>query len=170
MLLQEVKVMNRRDFGLFAAGVAIAVACPANGADNLQLWVDGDIRAKGGIGIGDSELSALAQQSFETSTVWTEGVRRFSGPPLHLLLEKLGAGPGNLRLTAVNNYSVDVSRNLLTPDSPIIANRIDGMVFDRRSKGPFWVMFPFDQIQEFQTETVFAACVWQLSRITVLED
>lgn len=162
--------MNRRDFGLFAAGLATVAACPASSADNLPLWVDGDIRNKGGFGIGDSELSALAQQSFETSTVWTEGVRRFSGPPLHLLLEKLGAGPGNLRLTAINNYSVEVSRNLLTPESPIVANRIDGMVFDRRSKGPFWVMFPFDHRQEFQTETVYAACVWQLSRITVLED
>lgn len=158
--------MNQRGFGLFLAAVAVTVACPAKGADNLPPWVDRDIRNKGGI--GDSVPAALDHLSFETSTVWTEGFRRFSGPSLRFLFEKLGAGAGSLRLMVTNNCSVEVSRSLLTTELPIAANRIDGMVFDRCSKDPFRVIFTFDQAQELH-ETNYAARVWQLSWKTGLK-
>jgi hypothetical protein len=164
-----VDFMKRRDFALFVATVAAGLARPALGTEQPPLWVDGDIRDAGGVALHDADLSALEQRSFETSTVWTQGTDRFSGPSLQLLLQHLGAGPGNLRLTAVNNYSVEVDRSLLTADAPIVANRINDLAFDRRSKGPFWVMFPFDQAPEFRNPTIYAACVWQLSGITVLK-
>ncbi len=160
--------MKRREFALFAAAVAAGMARPAFGTDQPPLWVDGDIRDTAGVGLHDADLSALEQQSFETSTTWNESVQRFSGPPLQLLLEQLGAGPGNLRLSAINDYSVEVDRSLLTADAPIIANRINDKAFGRREKGPFWVMFPFNQKPEFQRPIIYAACVWQLSKITVL--
>lgn len=161
--------MNRRDFAASVTALAAVMTSPALGATIYPLRVDGDIRDLGGVGLGDADLLDLEQISFETSTVWTVGVQRFSGPSLLLLLEKLGAGPGNVRLTGINDYSVEVSRSLLTAHAPILANRINGMVFDRRAKGPFWVMFPFDQSEDFQTETIASACVWQLSQITVLK-
>lgn len=161
--------MNRRAFALFSAAIATGLASPLRGAAEPLLRVDGDIRDFGGVSPDDADLLAFEQINFATSTVWTVGTPRFSGPSLQMLLEKLGAGPGNLRMTAINDYSIEVTRNLLAPDAPIIANRIDDKAFDRREKGPFWVMFPFDQSSAFQNETTYAACVWQLSRITVLK-
>lgn len=163
------KTMNRRNFVLMISGLTAGLATQALGSADMLLRVDGDIRGAGGVSFTDADLLKFKQKSFATSTVWTEGVHQFSGPSLQLLLDKLGAGPGNLRLTAVNDYSVEVNRSLVTADAPIIANRIDNKIFDRRAKGPLWVMFPFDALPDLQNEAVFAACAWQLSRITVLK-
>jgi hypothetical protein len=84
------------------------------------------------------------------------------------VLDRVGARPGDLRFSAINDYSVAVNRELVTQDAPIIANRIDGKPFGRREKGPFWIIFPYDLSADYQTEMVYAASVWQLNRITVL--
>ena len=157
--------MHRRDFGLFTAALVASLAQPALGSNIDHLKIDGDILDSRGVWLDDRDLLEFEQTSFETSTLWTEGVRRFSGPPLQLLLEELGAGPGDVRLTAVNNYSVAVKRSLLTAKAPIVANRIDDKPFNRREKGPLWVMVPFDQSVDFQNEVIYQACVWQLSQI-----
>lgn len=162
--------MNRRSFAMLIAGLAAGRAAPALASSDPLLWIDGDIRDTGGLSFSDADLMTFEQRSFETSTVWTEGIRRFSGPSLKLFLDRLGAGPGNLRLTAINDYSTEVSRSLLTAHAPIIANRIDNMTFDRRAKGPLWVMFPFDRSPDLRSEIVYAACAWQLTQITVLKE
>ena len=58
----------------------------------------------------------------------------------------------------------------ITESTPILANRIDGESFSVRQKGPLWVIFPFDQNPEFQSEEIFALSVWQVKRIDVLTD
>ncbi|MGV8954874.1 MAG: oxidoreductase, partial [Cypionkella sp.] len=104
----------------------------------------------------------------ETHTVWTEGLSQFSGPSLATLLDRVGAGDGNLQLSALNDYSVEVLRSMIGETAPIIANRMNGKEFSRRDKGPLWVVFPYDSSDDFRTENTYIASVWQLSRITVL--
>jgi hypothetical protein len=115
-------------------------------------------------------LLALPQTHFETTTQWTPGSGRFSGPILDDLLRYYEAGPGHLRLTAIDGYIVTVYRNLITREAPIIANRINDQPFDRRNKGPLWVVFPYDRAVKFRSETIFSASVWQLVQITVLAE
>lgn len=159
--------MKKRDFIFGAAASAVGLGCKAQAGLDLLL-LDGDVNSGTPVGLTDADLLALPQKEFETRTQWTNGLRRFSGPLLVDLLHRYSAGPGELQLTATNAYSVTVSRDLVTAQGPIIANRIDGEPFSLREKGPLWLVYNYDQGPAFRTEVVFAASVWQLRQITVL--
>ena len=73
-----------------------------------------------------------------------------------------------MTFVGANDYKVDISPALIDDTYPIIANRIDGMPFSLREKGPLWIMYPFDKRKEYQTEPVYGAAVWQLVEIRVL--
>jgi hypothetical protein len=163
--------MLRRTFLTTSGAVAVggfgATALLGNAPDIL-LTVSGDVAGGSPKEYSDADLSALPQVSFTTSTMWTDGDRTFSGPTLLSLLDDVGAGPGPLRLTAVNNYAVTMPRDAIEPDAPIIATRIDGEPFNRRQNGPLWVVFPYDSDIRFQSEEVYAFSIWQLIQIEIL--
>tara|TARA_R110000787_G_scaffold33079_7_gene86911 strand:+ start:3826 stop:4311 length:486 start_codon:yes stop_codon:yes gene_type:complete len=159
--------MYRREFFLATAALPVFLGKAALAAES-NLVLDGDLNGGAPVSLSDDSLLSLPQTHIDTSTQWTKGFHRFSGPLLADLLSRYSAGPGDLRLAAINSYSVTVNRNLITQDAPIIANRMDGKPFSRRKKGPLWVIFPYDKSAKYQGELVFAASVWQLSQITVL--
>lgn len=159
--------MHRRNFILGVGASSVGLAYRAS-ASEILLILDGDVNAGRSVSLGDADLLARSQTEFETTTPWTSGLKRFSGPLLSDLLDHYGAGPGDVLLTAANDYRITVERELFTSDAPIVANRINGQPFGRRDLGPLWVVFPYDQARHYRDEHVFAASVWQLSRITVL--
>ncbi|AVW91352.1 MULTISPECIES: oxidoreductase [Roseobacteraceae] len=119
--------------------------------------------------ITDDMLLQLEQQSFQTSSLWTEGSPSYSGPSLTSVLSMVGIHEQNsMTFVGANDYKVDISPALIDDTYPIIANRIDGMPFSLREKGPLWIMYPFDKRKEYQTEPVYGAAVWQLVEIRVL--
>lgn len=115
----------------------------------------------------DETLSTLPQISFATTTLWTEGSMEFSGPSLQSVLEAahVPATTSTVRLTALNDYSVTIDRQLIEATAPIVANRINGAPFSVREKGPLWLMFPFDLDIRFRSESYYALSIWQLSLI-----
>lgn len=161
--------MYRRDFCLGTTTASLVVAVPA-WADGVRLVIDGDLAESGPLALSDADLSVFPPTNIETTTTWTDGLIRFSGPLLSDVLAHYGAGSGDLELGAINNYRVVVDRDLITGSAPIIANRRDGQPFSVRTKGLFWVIFPYDSSPDFQTELAYAASVWQLASITILKD
>lgn len=162
--------MLRRKF-IQLAGLSTLVTATAGQvrADDTRLVVDGqgtgaDLRA-----FTDADLMALPQVTFSTSTIWTNTVAQFSGPSLATVLDAAGARDGQLRMTAINDYKVDMPRARVEPSAPIIANRIDGAPFGIRDKGPLWLIFPFDADARFQTEEVYSFSIWQLTQIQILK-
>jgi hypothetical protein len=135
-------------------------------AQDILLTIDGNIEGDAR-GFSDADLQALPQVEFETSTIWTEGTQRFSGPTVASLLEAVGAGEGNLTLMAINDYIVEMPRDVVEASAPIIATRIDGEPFSRRDKGPLWLVFPYDSDARFRAESLYAYSVWQLVGITI---
>ncbi|MEM8631905.1 MAG: oxidoreductase [Pseudomonadota bacterium] len=115
------------------------------------------------------DLDAMDQVAFTTTTIWTDGASEFSGVPLFVLLEALDVDGQTLKLSALNDYSVEMPLAELDPDAPILATRIDGETMSIREKGPFWVMYPFDKSAEYQTETNFARSVWQLKSLAIID-
>lgn len=118
----------------------------------------------------DAELMALPQQSFETETIWTEGVVTFSGPSLKAVIAQAAMSPGDVELYAINDYNVVLPAGKIEDGAPIIANRINGAPFSVRDKGPLWIVFPYDGESRYNTEEYFALSVWQLNRLNVLSE
>ena len=112
------------------------------------------------------DLAALPRITFSTSTIWTEGVKEFSGVPMKALLEASGITSGTVRAVAINDYMVEIPVEALEDDAPIIVDMIDGKEFSRREKGPLWILYPFDQSVSYRTEENFGRSVWQLVRLT----
>lgn len=115
-------------------------------------------------------LAGMARHRVATSTIWTDGTHVFEGPSLHDLLTQAGILEGTVRLTALNSYSVDIPVSEVSATAPIIADRIDGQPFSVRDNGPLWLIYPYDDGPEFQTEVVYARSIWQLSAIALLPE
>lgn len=112
------------------------------------------------------DLAALPRVSFKTSTIWTEGVKEFSGVPLKSILTASGITEGSVRAVAVNDYLVEIPVGDLEDNYPIIADQIDGKSFSRREKGPIWVVFPYDKAASYRTEENFGRSIWQLVKLS----
>jgi len=112
------------------------------------------------------DLAAMPRITFSTGTIWTEGVKEFSGVSMKALLAASGITSGNVRAVAINDYMVEIPVEALEDDAPIIADLIDGKEFPRREKGPLWILYPFDQSASYRTEENFGRSVWQLVRLT----
>jgi hypothetical protein len=163
--------MQRRNFLQMSALGPLASLLPSESlASTTLLTVSGDVAGQSPYTFDDQDLSALEQVEFSTTTIWTPGPQKFSGPSLKTLLETVGAGPGPLSLQAVNDYSVILSQDMIEENAPIIANRINDRTFSVREKGPLWLVFPYDRRIDYQQEEVYAVSVWQLTQITVFRD
>lgn len=114
-------------------------------------------------------LRALPQETFETSTIWTQGTHKFTGVPLSVLLDQIepkGAElPPNVQATAANDYSVVIPTPQQGDLYPVIAYEMDDALMTLRGKGPLWVVYPFDASKEYQTETIYSRSIWQLEKI-----
>ena len=115
------------------------------------------------------ELDAMEQVEFSTTTIWTEGAAVYSGVPVLHLLKAIGTRGRTLRMSALNDYSVEMPVADLDESAPIIATRVDGETLTVRDKGPFWIIYPFDSDPEYRTEKNYARSVWQLKTITLPE-
>lgn len=148
------------------AGLGSARAAP----DRALLTVGGSIRRPNGESIAAFDLArleALPQHRIQTSTPWHAGKPTFSGPLLRDILEAAGAQGQTLRMTALNDYRVDLPADDAERFDVIVARLIDGRAMSVREKGPLFVMYPFDKHPELRNTVYFSRCIWQLRRIEV---
>lgn len=115
------------------------------------------------------QLRALPTVRFSTSTIWTEGDHDFAGVPLRVLLETVGGDGALLKVSAINDYTVEIPTSDLGEDYPIIAYEMDGGEMSVRNKGPLWVVFPYDLSPNYRTEVIYSQSIWQLVSINVTE-
>ncbi|GHC50621.1 oxidoreductase [Gemmobacter tilapiae] len=137
----------------------------------MVLTVTGLIGATNGEGAATFDLAmleALDRKTFATTTIWTEGQQVLSGVPLVELLAHLKIKGRTLKVTAVNDYSIEVPISDAVQGGPILAYLNNGQRMTLRDKGPLWLVYPYDQNPAYQSETIYARSVWQLDRIEVL--
>ena len=167
-------VVSAAPFVLLGTTIASAQErAPSAISGQVLLTINGDIAKmdQGNTAIFDQALlDKLPQEEFATSTIWTQDVKIFSGPTLQGLLDYVGAGAGDIRARALNDYAIDIPRTEVLQNTPIIATRIDGMPFSVREKGPLWIVFPYDREPRFRSELIYALSVWQLAALTISQE
>lgn len=148
----------------FLAGPVFGECAPDAGT-GLSLVKGGDEVAS----LTLEDLDRLPQQSFQTTTQWTEGTVEFSGPALADVLAHLevSAAETPVRLVAANRYSVEMPAEIVTESTPIVATRRNGCPFGVRDLGPLWVVFPYDSDKKYRTEQIYSLSIWQLMAIEV---
>ncbi len=114
-------------------------------------------------------FEAMESESFETTTIWTEGTQAFTGVALSTFLEEFGVTDGTLKATAINDYAVEIPVSDAVEGGPIIAYLRNGETMSVRDKGPLWIVYPFASKPEYQTEVIYSRSIWQLDRIEVIK-
>lgn len=140
-------------------------------AGEIVLTVSGDIKVTytdGSVAFDMAMLEELGTTTFETTTIWTEGLQTFVGVELQSLLKALGVDSGTLRASVANDYAVEIPVSDAVESGPIIAFCRNGTKMSLREKGPLWIVYPFDNNTEYQSELIYSRSIWQLDRIEVL--
>ncbi len=166
-----------RRIGRMIAGIALGVTfwgpAPAETFNPpkgpIVLTVQGQIaahNAQDGLALDADQLAALPQHSFSTSTVWTEGTSVFSGVLLKDFIAAVGAHGTVVTLTALNDYQINIPMAEMADDGPLLALEQDGKPLTARTKGPIWLIYPFDDNPAYRTEETYSRAIWQLDKIS----
>lgn len=153
----------------FIAGAAQAAGLAAPTGE-VVLTVTGKIattNAGAGATYDMAMLEALPGRATVTETPWTKGTVKFEGPLGAALLDQVGASGETLKITALNDYVVEVPAEDFRKWPVILATRKDGKAMPVRDKGPIFVIYPFDLDRSLYNEKIFSRSAWQVKSIEV---
>jgi len=107
--------------------------------------------------------------NFTTETAWNDAPVSFDGVLLGRLLDVVGADAGatSLKITALNDYAIDVPIEDAREWPTILALKADGKYMSVRDKGPLWLVYPRHVNAEFGTDKYNARWIWQIATIEV---
>jgi len=143
---------------------------PAKPSGDTILTISGNIQFANDAAAAKFDLDmlmSLETRTFETSSIWFEGVHSFTGVPLSVLLDAVGASGTMIDARAINDYTVNIPVPAKDQPFPIVAFFMDGKEMPVREKGPLWIIYPFDSSVEYQTEVIYSRSIWQLKSIDV---
>ncbi len=137
----------------------------------VLLKITGNIENTNTPGAVEFDLEMLEQfeaSSFVTVTPWTDDTpTTFTGVRINELLEYVGAKSRDFRASAIDKYWNDLTDMDFDNIPAIIAYKLNNEYMRVRDLGPLWIMFPFDEFPELDTEKYKTACVWQLIEIEI---
>lgn len=148
---------------------AQVTALPAP-AGEAVLTIAGNISRTNGDGVAafdEAMLANLPPAVLETSTVVTDGVRRFEGFLMRDLLASVGAEGETVTAIALNDYVIDIPTADFERFDVLVATHMDGARLLPSDKGPLWIVYPRDDHEELQDIRFDYRWVWQLIRLEV---
>ena len=149
----------RRRAGAFATLIACALAAVPALADPALTLSRGGETAE----LTLEDLRTMPQHAVTTTTEFTDGLVTFTGPLARDVLDHLGLNEvETVRLTAINDYFIDVPTSDFTEYDVIMALDANGRQLSRRDKGPIWLMYPISDHDELADPRYNARLIWQL--------
>ena len=115
----------------------------------------------------EEEFLGLPQASITTATVWTPR-SRFDGPRLMDVLRHVDAQGTEIRLRALNDYSITIPWSDMERYQVILAHSRNGVRMAASTYGPLWLMYPRDAFPDELTGPVAGTkYIWQVRAIEV---
>lgn len=112
-------------------------------------------------------LEALPQRSFVTSTPWYKEPTKFTGPLLRDVLAAAKAQGVTLDAMALNDYKTSIPMDDARQFDVIVAHRINDQPISVRTKGPLFIIYPFDGTPELKASKYYGRSAWQLKSLKV---
>lgn len=112
------------------------------------------------------DLLALGDEVLTTRNEYVDREHQFTGPLMRNLVQQVGANSATVaRLTAVNDYTVEIDPMEFQKYDVILAMSQDGVALSLRDKGPIWLIYPMSQFEELQDPVFNNRLIWQLDRL-----
>lgn len=112
-------------------------------------------------------LEALPQRTFTTKTPWDRQRMKFSGPLLRDVLAAAKAHGTTLNAIAVNEYKTSIPASDADQFDMVLAHRMNGQPIPPRTKGPLFIVYPYDSNPELQSKMYQDRSAWQLREISI---
>ncbi|WP_180683097.1 molybdopterin-dependent oxidoreductase [Tepidicella baoligensis] len=112
-------------------------------------------------------LEALPQHEFTTLTPWEDRPLKFSGPLLRDVLRLVQARGQTLRATALNDYRISIPADDAQQFDVIIATRLNDQPMSIRTRGPLFIIYPFNAHPQLQSARYYERSIWQLKAIHI---
>lgn len=112
-------------------------------------------------------LEKLPQNTFTTKTPWDNKPVQFSGPLLKDLLDAVQAKGNTIKAIALNDYKISIPADDARKYGMVMALKMDGKAIPVRTKGPLFIVYPFDSAKELQAATYYERSIWQLKAIDI---
>lgn len=139
-------------------------------AGEIVLTMTGNIGLtnRDGLAVFDQAmLDTLPATVLETSTVVTDGLKRFDGFLMRDLLDHVGAEGEIVTARALNDYVIDIPMADFERFDVLVATHMDGERLLPSDKGPLWIVYPRDAHAELQDIRYDYRWVWQLVELEV---
>ncbi len=154
--------------------LALASALPAAALEvakgKVILTISGKIAEKnaGDTAVFDlAMLEKLPQQTFTTKTPWDKQPVKFTGPLLRDVLAAVKANGTTLKASALNDYKTAIPLDDTKRFDMVLAHKMNDQAIPVRTKGPLFIIYPFDAKPELQATTYYERSAWQLKSIDI---
>ena len=157
-----------------ATALTMALASAAHALEPAQgkviLTISGKVSEKNTATAAQFDLAMLEklpQRSFSTMTPWDTKPVTFTGPLLRDLLASVKAEVRTMKAMALNDYQTSIPVDDATRHDVILAHRMNGEPIPVKTKGPLFIVYPYDSKKELQSSVYYERSAWQLKSITI---
>lgn len=112
-------------------------------------------------------LEKLPQQSFTTLTPWSKQPIRFTGPLLRDVLSAVKAAGSTIKALALNDYQTVIPVEDARKFGVIVAHKMDGKNIPVKTKGPLFIVYPFDSDEALRSRLYYERSAWQLKTMHI---
>lgn len=112
-------------------------------------------------------LQDLPQRTFLTHTPWEKEPIRFSGPLLRDVLAQVKATGTRIQATALNDYRIQIPVEDTQRFDVVVALRMNGEPMPVRTRGPLFIVYPFDAEPELRSVKYYERSIWQLRALDI---
>lgn len=113
-----------------------------------------------------ADAEALGMRDLVTATPWTKGRVHFSGVPFRDLLDAVDLSGVDVTMIALDDYVATLTWEDIAERGAFLATRMNGTPLTLDRKGPFWMVFDFDEAEATELGEMHSKTVWH---IVVLE-
>lgn len=110
-------------------------------------------------------IRKLPQISFTTQTPWDPKPVKFTGPRLKDVLALVKGSGTSLVAVALNDYKITIPMSDVDEHGVLLAHQMDDADIPVRTKGPLFIVYPFDSKPELKSTKFYERSIWQLKAI-----
>ncbi len=112
-------------------------------------------------------LESLPQQTFTSMTPWDKHPIKFTGPLLRDVLAAAKASGTTIKAAAINDYQTSIPVEDAKKFDMILAHKMNGEAIPVRTKGPLFIVYPYDSKPELRSATYYDRSAWQLKSMNI---
>jgi hypothetical protein len=166
--------VSRRVFAGLATAATLSVAMPASALQpatgKIVLTISGSVGEKNTANAAVFDmamLEKLPQRSFSTMTPWEKQPIKFTGPLLRDVLAAAKATGTTIKAAALNDYQTSIPLDDAQKFDVILAHKMNDADIPVKTKGPLFIVYPYDSKGELRSTVYYERSAWQLKSMTI---